>query len=479
MLESFSHTLSEVVESCDCIFQINNYQRFYVWSAEKVQTYIDDIETTIVRLERDSSSVHYFGQMILLIKDTDGRERRTYEVIDGQQRLTTFLMLISAIKGHALKLRTDFPAVDAVARELEARCQNYLKSVKDGAPTVNKLSLAPQDDAYYQAILQHLSTNTAVHNEMHPISHKFLYAAQLTIKQAIERIVSAVGSPDEKIVKLTQLVDVASEKFQIITIKPTAEIYTYQLYQVVNDRGEPLKDSELLKAKSIEVLAGDTSHTEEARRIWNDILCDSGSETEKYLTWCYMSKVGSDKNESRYYHAYLKNYFCIRDNAVLTAEEQETFLQNLRGLHEDIQLCRRLAHGKWPFENPTCQQWQRNILYNLIVGMKHTLCIPVLISAFRQPDYHGTTKEQNFYKCLELCETFFALIKGVFRMREDKFKSKYLSAAVNMRAMPLQYRFVQFKNDLKQIEPDIRTLPIKDKTENINLLCSYPKFFPL
>ena len=27
--------------------------------------------------------------------------------------------------------------------------------------------------------------------------------------------------------------------------------------------------------------------------------------------------------------------------------------------------------------------------------------------------------------------------------------------------------------------PDIRTLPIKDKTENNILLCSYPKFFPL
>lgn len=467
MLNSFNYMLGEIVESCDYIFQINNYQRFYVWSVEKVQTYIDDIEATIARLVRDPSSVHYFGQMIFLEKDLDRRGRHTYEVIDGQQRLTTFLMLISAIKGHTLKLRMDFPDVDAVARELETRCEKYIKSVKSGVPTVNKLSLASQDDAYYQAILHHLSTTTAVPQEVHPISHKFLYTAQLIIRQAIERIINAAESPDEKIAKLSQLVDVASGKFQIITIIPTAEAYTYQLYQVVNDRGEPLKDSELLKAKSIEVLAGDATYTEEAKRIWNDILCDPGSETEKYLAWCYMSKIGSDKSESRYYHAYLKNYFCIRDNAVLTIEEQENYLHNLRGLHEDIRLCRKLARGEWPFENATCQQWQRNVLSNLIVGMKHTLCIPVLISAFRQPNHHGVITEQNFYNCLELCETFFILIKGVFRMREDKFKSKYLSASVNMRIRPLEYRSTQFKNDLKQIEPGTVTHECLGRLQNM------------
>lgn len=33
--------------------------------------------------------------------------------------------------------------------------------------------------------------------------------------------------------------------------------------------------------------------------------------------------------------------------------------------------------------------------------------------------------------------------------------------------------------DLQHFLSNIRTLPIKDKTENNILLCSYPKFFPL
>lgn len=454
MLDSYDHTLKDMVGSRDWLFEVNNYQRFYVWSIEKVNTYIDDIIATIARLSRDESAVHYFGQMIFLRKGTDRRSRSTYEVIDGQQRLTTFLMLVATIKGVALNLRNSFEEIAHVAQEIENDCQNYLKSSKEGAPTIDKLILAPRDNMYFQQILQSLSTYTAAAKETTPVSHKFLYEAQESILRRVSEIIDHIETPAAKVAKLKNIFEVAAEKFQIVAIIPTAEEYTYQLYQVVNDRGEPLKDSELLKAKSIEVLTGNDTRTEEAKRIWNDILSDPGAETENYLKWCYMSKVGDDKKETRYYHAYLKHYFCIQDNAILTDEEQQKFLQDLQELHKDIVLCRKIAKGIWPFEDSDLQLWQKNVLKNLIVGMKHTLCIPVLISAYRQPAYHGVSTEQNFYKCLELCETFFVLIKGVFRLREDKFKSRYLAASVNMRATPTTYRFSHFREDLKQIDPD-------------------------
>ena len=291
--------------------------------------------------------------------------------------------------------------------------------------------------------------------ETRPISHQCLYSAQLAVKDKLTFILQNLSTPTEKIQKLNQLIKAATESFQITALILKKETYSYQLYQVVNDRGEPLKDSELLKAKSMEVLKENASYINTAKDIWNDILQDPGPDTQKYLTWCYMSKVGSDKGETRLLQSYLKHYFRIPEHTLLSQEEQEQFIQDLKGLHKDIQLCRKLARGEWPFENPTCPNWQRNVLSNLIVGMKHTLCIPVLLSAFHQPTHHGLTTEQNFYKCLELCETCFMLIKSVFHMREDKFKTKYLAAAVHMRETPTAYRFAQFKEELKQIEPVI------------------------
>ena len=39
MLSSFGRCLDEKVGSRDSLFQVRSYQRFYVWSEEKVKTY--------------------------------------------------------------------------------------------------------------------------------------------------------------------------------------------------------------------------------------------------------------------------------------------------------------------------------------------------------------------------------------------------------------------------------------------------------
>ena len=452
MLDNYGCNLAEKVGSNDSLFQVRSYQRFYVWSEEKVKIYLDDIQSTVTRYGRDNSIVHFFGQMIFLEMTRDGRNRKTYEVIDGQQRLTTFLMTIAALIGKAKKLAQEFPTIRDAAETLEKECNPYLKSVKEGVEPADKLVLPSQDNDYYQSILRNLANNVSITSHNTPISHKHLFAAQKVIVDRLENITDNAETAEEKLRILRQFFDVATERFQAVVIEPTSEVYTYQLYQVVNDRGEPLKDSELLKAKSLEVLSENNGRVETAKDIWNDILSDPGNETANYLKWCYLSAVGDDKDVSRYYHAYLKNYFRIQDNALLSEEEQIAFLNKLYGLHEDIKLCRKLAKGIWPFEPGTCHQWQRNVLSGLIVGMKHTLCIPVLLSAYHQPAHHGVSQEDNFYSCLELCETFFILLRGVCGWREDKFKSKYLRAALSMRENPTTYRSHQFKEALIQID---------------------------
>ena len=451
--ESYDGFLQNLIKPEDRIYQISNYQRFYVWSAEKVKTLFDDICVAAEKIERDPGFVHFFGQIILYKIGNDRRGRVSYEVIDGQQRLSTFLMLIADILGEISGVAKDCPAVQAAAEETIASLKPFLSSSMPGTNEKHKLTLSDRDNDYFQHILSALSKNELVRVEKSPISHDCLYKAQKCIKQELQNLLEAIANPEEKIATLKTLAFVASNKLQTVVITAKEEKYTYQLYQVVNDRGEPLKDSELLKAKSIEVLDGNLDAIAEARLMWNDILNDSGKETEEYLKWCYMSKLGADKKSSeRYYHVFIENYFRIPKAKELTVEQQVSFLSSLRDLYSDILLCRKLSKGIWPFSNTHYYAWQTNALKNLVVSMNHTLCIPVLISAFHQPDLHGVTTEDNFYKCLEIIETFFILFKGVFQYRETKFKSKYLAAAASMRSEPLGYRASNFQNDLAQIE---------------------------
>src|SRR6202012_2540122 len=69
---------------------VPDYQREYVWSEREVTQLLEDIDD-----QRDSKSEHsYFIGMVLVTPSSPGH----YEVIDGQQRLTTFFLLLCALK---------------------------------------------------------------------------------------------------------------------------------------------------------------------------------------------------------------------------------------------------------------------------------------------------------------------------------------------------------------------------------------------
>ena len=85
MLTSRIRTMKEIVRNRDCLYCVNNYQRFYVWDDNKVNTYLSDILKVIGQAQ--STPVipkHFFGQFIVLQIEEDDRGRETFEVIDGQ-----------------------------------------------------------------------------------------------------------------------------------------------------------------------------------------------------------------------------------------------------------------------------------------------------------------------------------------------------------------------------------------------------------
>ena len=78
------------------IFDVTNkyiiplYQRNYAWGKEQIEALIQDI---CEAYERDKEGNYYIGSLVVL-----RRHNGDYEVIDGQQRLTT-LSLLTKILG--------------------------------------------------------------------------------------------------------------------------------------------------------------------------------------------------------------------------------------------------------------------------------------------------------------------------------------------------------------------------------------------
>lgn len=71
-------------------YEIPMYQRNYDWKAENVTDFLEDL-----KIAMENSDDHFFGS-IVIISPEHGSDN--FQVIDGQQRLTTFFLLIAIIR---------------------------------------------------------------------------------------------------------------------------------------------------------------------------------------------------------------------------------------------------------------------------------------------------------------------------------------------------------------------------------------------
>lgn len=80
------------------------YQRQYAWKVEgQLDLLWEDIERAVQRLSTDRASLipHFMGAIVIGQLKTFGRQVQAFEIIDGQQRLTTFQLLLCALRDVA------------------------------------------------------------------------------------------------------------------------------------------------------------------------------------------------------------------------------------------------------------------------------------------------------------------------------------------------------------------------------------------
>jgi hypothetical protein len=88
-IENHKYSIAEAFLECSYI--IPDYQREYVWKDKEVHQLLEDIDEQI-----DAGTTREYFIGTVLVSPTD--KKNHYEVIDGQQRLTTFFLLLCALK---------------------------------------------------------------------------------------------------------------------------------------------------------------------------------------------------------------------------------------------------------------------------------------------------------------------------------------------------------------------------------------------
>jgi len=88
-IENHKYSIQEAFQ--ECFYIVPDYQREYVWTDKEVHQLLDDINEQI---DGGNEREYFIGT--ILVSPT--AQKNHYEVIDGQQRLTTFFLLLCAMK---------------------------------------------------------------------------------------------------------------------------------------------------------------------------------------------------------------------------------------------------------------------------------------------------------------------------------------------------------------------------------------------
>jgi hypothetical protein len=136
--------------SGDSIFSIPYFQRPYKWRKERV----GQLNSDLLELVDESSDFHFLGAIIVHGRRSNPSDPDIYDVIDGQQRVTTLYLYLCA----AVKFLADNDCVDQAA----GLFLKYLAINRDTKTSNLKLHPGKDDRAQLNSVLDNILSNGAL-----------------------------------------------------------------------------------------------------------------------------------------------------------------------------------------------------------------------------------------------------------------------------------------------------------------------------
>ncbi len=224
-------------------FLIPLYQRQYAWKAHpQLDLLWEDIERAITRLMDDRTTLtpHFMGAIVIAQIKTFGKQVQAFEIIDGQQRLTTFQLLLAALRDVAR----------AHGSTYEFEVQKYL--LNDGvmeSPGHERFKLWPSitDRRSFVSMIDPATDLDAIaprpHDEDGVVRRSI--AAHAYFKDRIERQVTRNGEFDE--LHLEILFEALKEGLAAVSIELESGDDPQTIFETLNSRGVDLTPADLLR----------------------------------------------------------------------------------------------------------------------------------------------------------------------------------------------------------------------------------------
>ncbi|MFR9543048.1 MAG: DUF262 domain-containing protein [Rikenellaceae bacterium] len=230
--------ISEMLPNTEFIIPRN--QRRYVWAKKHWQDLFDDLCSIVDNKDRSIPS-HFIGSIVLQEHNKNG-DVQSYTVIDGQQRITTIVIILAAImkllheRGSSDQyngLKKFLQSKDINSRIIAVISSEYHQSIQR---IIDKIANLTENDSQDQTsqFIRTLLISSA--------KDKVIGDCYVFYHSVIKKYIEQCDKPDEKLFYFRDaLIDM-----NIVKIVSTSVEDSYTIFEILNARGQELDDYEII-----------------------------------------------------------------------------------------------------------------------------------------------------------------------------------------------------------------------------------------
>ena len=252
------------------LYRVPPFQRDYSWGEEEWDDLWHDIHEV---MRPEGEPTHYMGYLVL--QSEDGKR---FDIIDGQQRLTTLSILVLAALRHLQALLDKGRDIENTRKRLESLRQGYIGYLDPVTLVAQpKLKLNRNNDNYFQTYLVPLVPS---------LPRRGFRRSEHDMRKAFEwfdrRFRDYLQDEDDPGLAVVRLIDGMSDKLLFTVITVTDELNAYRVFETLNARGVRLSATDLLKNYLFSLLHRQGEHEHEIETLenrWNGIVGRLGEES--------------------------------------------------------------------------------------------------------------------------------------------------------------------------------------------------------
>ena len=349
--------LRDFIGTNKVLFRIPVYQRNYDWSESNCNRLLDDIYGIM-----QSGDKHFLGTIVFMAAKSGGFALQEYIIIDGQQRLTTLMLILKALSVVAESVGDD------CYHEIE---EQYLHNKYCDEEFKVKLKPIKSDNNQFLLLLEDKI------DEMDEDTH--IYHNFMLCKERFERWAEKSINPSHVLDALTKL-----EIVEIVLTK--GEDDPQVIFESINSTGLELSNADLIR---------------------NYLLMNADDQEKLYENyWLYIEKTLRNKMDYSNLDAFFMQYIVYKTSKPVNSRQlynsfvklfkdsgysQENILKELRYYAE--------IFGAFVYGSDKYSDRINKLLYRLRV-LNQTTCYPFLLHVF--DDYHqGVITEETVEKILQ------------------------------------------------------------------------------